>query len=175
MKKIATGIFILFFTLLFSPLLFGDKFQDAFKETSQPIVKTQLPSSPVIKSTTEPLFSTPVTVPSTLPSRQMSNLINIKPLAKPLPSYAPNKYEQQYMDSLAAQAMQAARKKKNLIESIISEFSAYGLYLVLGLVAFVVIYTIRKEHKKPSAPTTPFTETPLSSEENKKDIWSDEF
>lgn len=176
MKKLITGVFILFFVLLFSPFLFGDKFQDSFKKNSQPAVKIQLPTAPVIKSTTEPQFTPLAIVPSTLPKKQSSNLINLKPIPKALPSYTPNKYEQQYMDSLAAQAMQEAKKKKKFIESIISELSAYGLYIVLGLVAFVVIYTLRKEHRKPSAaPTTPLTETPSDLEENKKDIWSDEF
>jgi hypothetical protein len=176
MKKITTGIFILFFIFLFSPLLFGDKFQDAFKESNQPIVKTQLPATPSAKPTTiQPIFSTPALPQSTMSSKKTSNLINIKPLPKALPLYTPNKYEQQYLDSLAAQALEAAKKKKKLIEAIISELSAYGLYIVLGLVAFVVIYTIRKDHKKPSTPTTPFTSIPSALDENKKDIWSDEF
>lgn len=175
MRKMFTGAFTLFFVLLFSPFLFGDKFQDPFKENNQPIVKMQLPAAPAIKSTKEPQFNPPAITASTLPKKQPSNLLNFKPIPKALPTYTPNKYEQQYMDSLAAQAMQAAKKKKKLIESIISELSTYGLYIVLGLVAFVVIYTVRKEHRKPSAPTTPSPETPLSLDENKKDIWSDEF
>lgn len=93
------------------------------------------------------------------------------PVLKPPKITVPTTYEKQLQAMLASQAQARAQKKKTFYEAIYDEIMRYGLFIVLGFVALLVVYALRKDkeaEKIQSSETSP-------EEEKKKDIWHEEF
>lgn len=78
-------------------------------------------------------------------------------------------FEKRFRDLMQAEQIAKTQKKKNLFESILDEVSRYGYLMVLGLVVFIVIVTLRKEKTSPPPIGT------ASKEEAGKNIWHEDF
>ncbi len=97
---------------------------------------------------------------------------NIDPNQNPFkPRMRIPSYERAYLAALRHEA-EERRKKKSLINAVFDEITSYGLYILLGIVAFLVIYALRKEPVKPGPPR-PGIFPPEA--EDKKDIWKDDL
>jgi hypothetical protein len=92
------------------------------------------------------------------------------PVLKPPKITLPTTYEKQFQIMLAAQAQARAQKKKTFYEAIYDEIMRYGLFIVLGFVALLVVYALRKDKEAEK-----FQPSETSPEEKKKDIWHEEF
>ena len=122
------------------------------------------PSLPTIQPTA-PLSSSPPIAPP------MKNIADIKKLNITVPDS-----EKKYRELFEAGQIEKGKKRKSLIDSILDEFVRYGILITLGLVVFIVIYTIKKD--KDITPQAPQSETPKEDEqkiEEKKDIWKESF
>ena len=101
----------------------------------------------------------------------MKNIADIKKLNITVPDS-----EKKYRELFEAEQIEKSKKRKSLIDSILDEFVRYGILITLGLVVFIVIYTIKKD--KDITPQAPQSETPKEDEqkiEEKKDIWKESF
>ena len=101
----------------------------------------------------------------------MKNIADIKKPKITVPDY-----EKKYRELFEAEQIKKGIKKKSLIDSILDEFVRYGILITLGLVVFIVIYTVKKD--KDITPQAPPPETPKEDEqkiEEKKDIWKENF
>jgi hypothetical protein len=103
---------------------------------------------------------------------QMKNFADIRP-----PDITVPDYEAKFRASIEAKTKAVAERKKQmkLIDRILEEVANYGIWLILGLVAFILAYSIYKEKE---------TDEKISAEQElqeqkiqgeKKDIWKDEF
>ncbi|OIO36118.1 MAG: hypothetical protein AUJ74_03430 [Candidatus Omnitrophica bacterium CG1_02_44_16] len=86
-------------------------------------------------------------------------------------------FEEKYKKLFEAQAKTKHKKKKSLIDSILDEAIHYGLFIVLGLVILVVIYTLQKDKEtlKTISRTPQHPGQLTKGEEPKKNIWQDDF
>jgi len=85
-------------------------------------------------------------------------------------------FEKKYKEMFEEEQIKKQKKKKSLIDSILDEFVRYGILITLGLVIFIVIYTIKKD--KDITPQAPPPEAPKEEKrkiEEKKDIWKEDF
>jgi len=108
--------------------------------------------------------------PAAMP--EMKNLIDIKP-----PDITVPNYEARYKAMLNAKAKAISERKKHLklIDRILEEVANYGIWLMLGLIAFVLIYTIYKEKETEQKIAAGQEQLEQKEQGEKKDIWQDEF
>ncbi|QAT17512.1 hypothetical protein BU251_07175 [Candidatus Velamenicoccus archaeovorus] len=103
---------------------------------------------------------------------EMKNLVDIKP-----PDITVPNYEARYKAMLNAKAKAISERKKHLklIDRILEEVANYGIWLMLGLIAFVLIYTIYKEKETEQKIVAGQERLEQKEQGEKKDIWQDEF
>ncbi len=137
--------------------------------TTQATTTMTLPATPSLSVPEMPQSLPPPSMPSFDTPTATSN---IDPNQDPFkPKMSIPSYEAAYMASLRREA-EEKRKKKSLMDAIFDEITTYGLYFLLGIVIFLVIYALRKEPKK-AAPQK-LTTSP-GDPEPKKDIWRDDL
>ncbi len=143
---------------------------DATAQTT-PSVTTLTPTLPAT-----PSFSVPG-LPQDIPATSVPSLgtptatSNIDPNRDPFkPKMHVPSYEAAYKASLQ-RAAEEKRKRKSLMNAISDELTNYGLYILLGIVALLVLYALRKDPVRPAAAKT----SPPSpgKKEEEKDIWKD--
>jgi len=130
---------------------------------------TELPPASALSSPVPEIsqnFPTP-SVPSLETQPLSSNIDSSLNPFKKKPSVP--RYEAAYRAALQREA-EAKRKKKSLLNAISEEITDYGLYFLLGIVLFLLIYALRKEPTKLSAPKP---EPAAPGQPEKKDIWED--
>jgi len=103
---------------------------------------------------------------------EMKNLIDIKP-----PDITVPNYEARYKAMLNAKAKAVSERKKHLklIDRILEEVANYGIWIMLGLIAFVLIYTIYKEKETDQKIAEQQEQFEQKQAGEKKDLWKDEF
>ncbi len=108
--------------------------------------------------------------PAAMP--EMKNLIDIKP-----PDITVPNYEARYKAMLNAKAKAVSERKKHLklIDRILEEVANYGIWIMLGLIAFVLIYTIYKEKETDQKIAEQQEQFEQKQAGEKKDLWKDEF
>jgi hypothetical protein len=126
-----------------------------------------LPSANTLPTQNEPL--SPV---SSLDTPTATS--NIDPNANPFKAKmrVPD-YEARYRAAMLAEKKKQ-EEKKSLMNAIFEEVTNYGLYFLLGLVLFLVLYALRKEPSKAGPPKTILSSGPKPGEES-KDIWKDDL
>jgi len=138
----------------------------AIKPNTLTTTTTTLPSTSVLPSAaTEQPMAPEFSIPS---FEAPSASSNINPNLDPFkPKMRTSSYEAQYMASLRREA-EEAKKKKTLMNSISEEITNYGLWFLLAIVIFLIIFALKKEPKRagPQKLTTGSGE-----EEPKQDIW----
>lgn len=118
----------------------------------------------------------PITQQSSLPVAEPFKATELPPGASlednPFrPKISVPAYEAQYRAAMRQRQSEQA-KKKSLIKSISDEIVHYGLYFLLGIVVFLLIYALRKEPGRPTPKTIP---SPSPQGEDKNDIWKDDL
>ncbi|MDD5137906.1 MAG: hypothetical protein WC409_00930 [Candidatus Omnitrophota bacterium] len=108
--------------------------------------------------------------PAAMP--EMKNLVDIKP-----PDITVPNYEARYKAMLNAKVKAVAERKKHmkLVDRILEEVANYGIWIMLGLIAFVLIYTIYKEKETEHKIAAGQEQLEQKQMGEKKDIWQDEF
>ncbi len=131
-----------------------------------PVPTTTLPTMPSLEMTQK--MPAPPASPLDMPTATS----NIDPNQDPFkPTMRVSSYEAAYMAALRHEA-EEKKKKKSLMDAIFDDITSYGLYILLGIVAFLVIYALRKE---PTRPAPPKLEISPPGTEEKKDIWKDDL
>lgn len=108
--------------------------------------------------------------PAAMP--EMKNLVDIKP-----PDITVPNYEARYKAMISAKVKAVAERKKHLklVDRILEEVANYGIWIMLGLIAFVLIYTIYKEKETEQKIAAGQEQLEQKQMGEKKDIWQDEF
>lgn len=140
-----------------------------------PVMTQQLPSIP-------PLLTTKTNLPTLLPSIGKTAIPKSPMDLKPLDIKVPN-YDQQLQQLIQSEQPPKVKKKKPLLDAILEEITNYGVFIILGLVAFILVYVVRREKvgekAKPADEADEPGETSESSEGEvpkiKRDIWDEKF
>lgn len=147
--------------------------------TASPSNPWQAPKTPACVDLTSTVIA-PATIttsdisapagPTVMP--QMKSLIDIKKTDITVPSY-----ESRYQAMIKAKLKAKAERKKQikLIDRIIDEVANYGIWFMLGLVAFVMIYTIYKEKETDKKIAAEQEQLKQQQQSQKKDIWTEGF
>ncbi len=108
--------------------------------------------------------------PAAMP--EMKTLSDIRP-----PDISVPNYEARYKAMLNAKAKAVAERKKHmkLIDRILEEIANYGIWIMLGLIVFVLVYTIYKEKETDQKIAEQQEQFEQKQVGEKKDIWQDEF
>lgn len=108
--------------------------------------------------------------PAAMP--EMKSIVDIKP-----PDITVPNYEARYKAMLNAKVKAVAERKKHmkLIDRILEEVANYGIWIMLGLVIFVLAYTIYKEKETEHKIAAGQEQLEQKQMGEKKDIWQDEF
>jgi len=202
MKKIYAGILVIFFLSFLRADSYGEtKFsnsdlliQDAGQDLkSNPVQIQKIPK--VIPGSTQTvppvmiqqppsipdLATTPASLPAPIPpidkTTALKGPLDVKPVNIKVPDY-----EQQLQQMLQAQQPKV-KKKKPLFNAILDEITNYGVFIILGLVAFILVYIVRKEKfdiktqstdgSDGSGDTSDTGEGEIPKE--KRDIWDEKF
>lgn len=206
MKKISAGIFVILFYCLFGIDLYGEtRFgnSDFLSQDTRPNLKNNPISTPatpkIIPVPTQtkpsepspvmtqqppsipPLATTQTVLPSTIPLIGKTGTLKSPLDVKPVNIRTPN-YDQQLQQMMQAE-QPIVKKKKPLFAAILEEITNYGVFIILGLVAFILIYIVRKDmaqEKTKSADEADEPEETSPSGENetpgtKRDIWDEKF
>jgi hypothetical protein len=206
MKKISAGIFVILFLSFFGAESYGEtKFgnSDFLSQDTRPNLKNNpipTPATPkIIPVSTQtkpsepspvmtqqppsipPLATTQTNLPSTIPPIGKTSTLKGPLDIKPVNIRAPN-YDQQLQQMMQAEQPKV-KKKKPLFAAILEEITNYGVFIILGLVAYILIYIVRKdmaqEKAKPADEADEPGETSPSGENEtpgtKRDIWDEKF
>lgn len=206
MKKISAGIFVILFFSFFGTDSYGEtKFSNSdfsSQDTQQnlknnpipipttpktiptstqtvpsgpsPVITQQLPAIP-------PLVTTKTNLPTPIPSIDKTVILKGPIDLKPVNIKVPN-YDQQLQQMMQGEQPKV-KKKKPLLNAILEEITNYGVFIILGLIAFILIYVVRKEKLEEKAKPTDEGAEPgemsRSGEDEgpriKRDIWDEKF
>jgi|GEM_PF-2295721 len=140
--------------------------QNAVTTQTTVAAPTPLPATPALAGPELPQNLPQPSVPSLGTPTATSNIDqNLDPFR---PKIRVPRYEAAYLASLRHEA-EERKKRKSLMNAILDEIATYGLYLLLGLVVFLLIYALRKETIKAGPPKA---EVSSLEAQEKKDIWT---
>lgn len=159
----------------------ADAYTDITDTPTQPAAKPwgwQQPKQPAYRAAT---ISSETAIAESKPSLPdipttglgaMKGPADIKKPKISVPSYQ-NKYDQTMKARMMAQA--EMKKQMKLFDRIMNEIGNYGIWIIVGLVLFIIIYTIWKEKETDSKMAQEEENIKQLGTAEKKDIWSDGF
>lgn len=107
---------------------------------------------------------------------QMSSVTLKGPADIKTPKIKVPTYEKQLKAMLESkEKAETKKRRKKLMDEILDEVANYGIWIILGLIAFILVYTLYKDKEIEGKIAHEHEEMKQVGMPEKKDIWKDEF